>query len=497
MEQVFFGILSAFQFTNLLFVAAGVAIGIGIGAIPGLAPPLAIAVAIPLTFSVSPLAAIGMLIGVMKGSGFGGAISATLLNTPGTAAAVATTLDGYPLAQKGKPRKALKMALYSSVFGDTCSDMVLILVSVPIAAVALKMGPIEIASLLTISISLIASLAGESVTKSLLAAFLGLLLTTIGMDPETASPRMTFDLLELYNGLPISAVAIGMLAIAEVFIQLEKSREKSASDVLIEELSGAENKRVSFKEFWACRKTLARGALFGTGIGALPGLGAALAAFMSYAAARQASDKPDEFGTGKLEGIAATESANSAVVGANLIPLLTLGIPGNVAAALLIGAFTIHGIQPGPLLFTNRPNLVYGLFASMIMANVMNLTLGNIGLRVFAKVVSLPRQIIYPSIVILCISGVYLAEGSLFAVGVMIAMGVLGYLMRKLGLSIVCFIIGYVLGPMIELTYRQSILLLRYNPSAIFQHPFALLMFVATPIVIWRIMASNKKKQRQ
>ena len=496
MDAIISGIIAAISLGNLLAVAGGVIIGIGIGAIPGLAPPLAISVAIPLTFTMSPLPALGMLVGVMKGSGFGGAISAILLNTPGTPAATATTFDGHPLARQGKPRRALKMALYSSVFGDTCSDLVLILVAAPIAVIALKAGPLEISALLIISMTVIAAMAGDSMIKALIATAFGVLLTTVGIDPETATPRLTFGVLELWDGLSIGAMAIGILALSEVFIQIENSRGKAEKKVLIKESTDSDAHRVNFREFWSCKKSLARAAAIGTTFGALPGLGTSLAAFISYAIARQKAEKPEEFGTGKLEGIAATEAANSAVVGANLIPLLTLGIPGNIAAALLMGAFIIHGLQPGPLLFKENPDIVYGLFAAMLMANAMNFSIGNLGLRLFVLLIKIPGQIIYPIIVLLCMMGLYISSGSLFVVGLMVVFGMLGYFMRKLDFSFVCFAIGFVLGPMIELHFRQSFLLFADSPQEILGHPFALFIVALTPFALW-YLAPRKRKSRE
>ncbi len=492
MDVIVAAFLDALSLTTFLSVVVGVVIGIVIGAIPGLNAPMAIAVAIPLTFTMAPLAAIGMLVGVMKGGGFGGAIGAILLNTPGEPHSAATALDGHPMAKSGKPRRALQTALYSSVAGDSCSDLVLILLAPTLAIFALKAGPVELSAILIISLTLIASLSGRSLAKGVFAAALGALLATVGIDPETASPRFTFGQIELFDGLPLAAVAIGVLAVPEIIERLREGRGHRPPDPHNAAQSEGED-RLPFREFLTLRVPVLRGAGIGTAIGALPGLGTTLAAFLSYAATKRFSDAPEKLGTGAAEGIAATESANSAVSGANLIPLLTLGIPGNLTAALLVGAFLIHGVTPGPLIFQRDAQLIYGLFAAMLMANVMVLVIGSLGLRLFALIVKVPAFVVYPIVLLLCVVGLYISQGGFFAVWLMLGFAALGYLMMKLEISVVCFIIGLVLGPMIELSVRQSVILLSRSPMAILDHPFALILIAATPVVAWILVRDRRR----
>lgn len=491
MDIVIAAFQDALSLTTFISVVAGVVIGIVIGAIPGLNAPMAMAVAIPLTFTMSPLAAIGMLVGVMKGGGFGGAIGAILLNTPGEPHSAATTLDGHPMAKSGKPRRALQTALYSSVAGDTCSDLVLILLAPTLAIFALQAGPVELSAILIISLTLIASLSGDSLAKGIFAAALGAFLATVGVDPETASPRFTFGYIELFDGLPLAAVAIGVLAVPEIIERLREGRSKTDTSTVTAESKGED--RMPFREWIGLKVPVLRGAGIGTTIGAMPGLGTTLAAFLSYAATKRFSKSPEKLRTGAPEGIAATESANSAVSGANLIPLLTLGIPGNLTAALLVGAFLIHGVTPGPLIFERDAQLVYGLFAAMIMANVLVLVIGSLGLRVFALTVKVPPYLIYPIVLLLCVVGVYVSQGGFFAVWLMLCFAALGWLMLKLRISVVCFIIGLVLGPMIELSIRQSVILLGRNPAAVFDHPFALILVAATPVIAWILVRDRKR----
>ncbi|MCF3639805.1 tripartite tricarboxylate transporter permease [Rhizobium sp. TRM95111] len=479
------GLSEAMTLTTFLFVVAGVALGQVVGAIPGLSAPMAIAIAVPFTFTLSPLAAIAFLIGVGKGGTVGGAIPAVLLNTPGTPDAAATALDGHPLARAGKPLKAMKMALYASITGDTFSDIVLILVAAPLAVVALAMGPVEITALIVLSIAIITGLVGPSMAKGLIAAGLGILCASIGIDPEHGTPRLIFGNYDLYNGLPISAVAVGMLAMGEILTQLATRHGAANAPLPVDLDSPAENRRISWAEYWGCRVTIARGAVIGTVVGALPGLGSTVAAFLSYGMARSASKEPESFGKGNLNGIAACESANSAVMGANMIPLLTLGIPGNVTAALIIGAFMVQGIQPGPLLFQSQGKLIYGLFGAMILANLVNFLVGLVGLRLWAKVIAAPASVIFPLTFLLCITGVYVAEGGAIAVWILIGFGVLSVLMQAAGLPIVAFIIMFVLATQLELSLSQALTILGGNPLNLLHHPVALALLALSLLSVW------------
>lgn len=489
------GFADAFTPINLMFVVFGVMLGQFVGAMPGIGPVMAMAIAIPFTFVIDPLPAIAFLVGINKGGLVGGAVPAILINTPGTPDAAATAMDGHPLAQQGKPEKATKMALYSSVTGDTFSDIVLVTISAPLALVALKMGPVEILALMVFAFSVIAGLVGKSISKGIIAAALGMLAATVGLDPEHATPRYYFGYFELFDGLPLAAVAIGMLAVAEILRRLASSKKGSAAAIAQQKDMAPEDRRVSFAEYWACRFTMLRGAFIGTILGALPGVGSTAAAFMSYAATKKSSRDPESFGKGNLQGIAAAESANSAVMGANLIPLLTLGIPGSVGAALIISAFVIHGIQPGPLLFEEQGRLVYGLFGAMIMANFANLFVGQLGLRLWSFVIRAPESVIFSTAILLCIAGVYLATGGLFGVIIMLMAAALGYVMTSFGFSPVIFIIAFFLGGRFEIALSQSLVLLDGNVLALINYPIALALFaIALITMVWMIWADRQKE---
>ena len=477
----------AFTFANLFLILSGVVLGIVVGAIPGLSAPMAIAIAVPLTFYMSPLAAVAFLVSVNKGGTFGGSISGILLNTPGSPEAAATTLDGNPLARRGQPVRALRTALYASVGGDLFSDIVLIIVAAPLALIALRLGPVEIGALVVVALAFVAELLARSPSKGLIAVAIGLLVATIGTDPTMAVPRLTFGMVELQGGVPLMSVGIGILALSEVLIQLEQRlRRRGAEEARPVAIGRSAADRLSRSDLRRIAPVIGRSAVIGTAVGALPGLGTTLAAFLGYSAARRASRDPGSFGKGNIEGIAGAEAANSAVVGSNLIPLLALGIPGNVAAALLVGAFIIHGIIPGPWLFEEQPRLVYGLFISMIVANAINLAVAGGFLRWFALVLRIPGHLVFPGIVFLCVLGSFLNEQSLFAVAVTMLFGLLGYVMRRFDFPIVAFIIGFILGPMLEHSLSQTVVLTGAALSGLLDYPVALVLYALAVFVVLR-----------
>ena len=494
MEVVLSGIAGAFSLVNIAFVVAGVTLGILVGAIPGMSGPMAIAIAVPLTYALNPVSAIAFLLGVHKGGEYGGAITSVLINTPGEVSSALTALDGYPLAKQGKPRKALTMSLYASVAGDVFADLVLILSAAPLALLALRMGPPEILGVLIFSFAFMSTLLGKSALKGVLALALGMLLATIGLDIETGGDRLTFGLLELQEGLPLTAMAIGVLAFGEVLVQAEEYfRRQAATDAEKIRLAPRSEDRLTWSEVKSCRRAIFRGSLIGTAIGALPGLGASVAAFLAYGAEQRASKTPEQFGKGKLEGLAAVESANNAVIGSSLIPLLTLGIPGSATTALIVGAFLIHGITPGPFVFAENPAVIYGLFASLLLANLANLVVGSVGLRFFSLVLAIPRELIVAATAVLCLTGAYAASGSTFGVGVMLIFGVAGYFMRKLEFPFIVFLIGFILGPMFERALRQTVILYVDAGTLVTQHPLLPIMSAIGLVVAWRALRAKRE----
>lgn len=478
------GLTDAFTFGNIVYILLGVMLGQIVGAIPGLSILMALAIAIPLTYALDTLTAISFLISINKGGTVGGAVPAILLNTPGTPESAATALDGHPMARKGQGGKAMKYSLYYSVFGDVSSDIVLITVSAPLALVALKMGPIEIMTLMILAFTVIAGLVGNFMVKGLISVAFGCLLASVGVDPAMGSARFTFGIVDLLDGIPLTALAVGMLAVSEIFIKISEyaTREKGTDSESAQTLLDASSQHVSFGELWANRIVAFRAFVIGTVIGAIPGLGSTTAGFLSYSITKQAAKDPEAFGTGDPRGIAASEAANSAVVGANLIPLLTLGIPGNIAAALLVSAFIIHGVQPGPLLFERQGQLVYALFGAMLLANVANLIVGQFGMRLWAFVVTAPATVVYPGALLLCITGMYFAAGGVLGIVIMLAASLVGYFMRIFGYSIIAFIVAFVLTPQLERSINQTMLLTQGDLTQLIHHPIAIALLVMSVI---------------
>ena len=492
MDVVLAGVAGAFAPLNLAFIVLGVTLGIVVGAIPGMSAPTAIAIAVPLTFAMSPVTAIAFLLGVHKGGEYGGAIASILINTPGEVSSALTALDGYPLAQQGQPRKALQASLYSSVAGDMFADLVLILSAAPLAVWALRMGPPEILGVLVFAFAFIAGLLGRSLAKGLFALALGLLLATVGLDIETGGERLTFGALDLFDGIPLVAVGIGVLALGEILVQLEDHFQRNRSTAVTRiELGPRDDDRLSWRELRGCARAILRGSAIGTIVGALPGLGASVAAFLAYGAERRASRTPERFGTGQIEGIAAVESANNAVIGASLIPLLTLGIPGSATTALIVGAFLIHGITPGPFVMQQNGAVIYGLFASLLLANVANLALGSVGLRFFVRFLAVPRPLILATGALLCVTGAYVSTGSMFGIGIVLAFGGLGYLLRKLEIPFVVFLIGFVLGPIFERALRNTVNLFDDPWRLAAEHPLLPALLALAAYTLWRSAAAK------
>lgn len=497
MDLILDGFLNAFTISTIIYVALGVFLGLGVGAIPGLSGAMAIAIGTPLTYSMAPITAIGFLIGINKGGAYGSSLSAILLNTPGSTESAATVFDGYPLCQQGKAMKAIKISLIASCFGDVFSTLLVIAIAAPIASFTLGMGPSEIFSLLVFSLALIAALESTSLTKGLLAISIGMFLSLIGMDPVLGESRLTFGIINLEAGINLVGLAIGMLALSELIVQTEKEVDFECIDGAAVTFSkNPEDNNVSLTELKSIARPMLQGSLIGSVIGALPGLGAAVAGFLSYGMAKKSSKHPEKFGHGSLEGIAAPESANNAVLGSALIPLFTLGIPGNVATAILIGAFVLHGVQPGPLMFEQHGEMVYGIYGAMVIGNIALLVIGYYGTQFFAKLLCFPRIIILPVIMFICLMGAYFNDSFTFSVGIMVVCAVVGYFLKKIHLSFVCFIVGFILGPMLELSLQQMLITYSDDLTTILTRPATVIIWIGIiGFIAWQIISSFKTKK--
>lgn len=495
LDVILLGLSDVFSLTVLIAIITGVALSQFVGALPGVGPVMVMAIAIPYTLTFDPLTGIAFLVALMKGGAIGGAIPAIILNTPGTPDTAMTTLDGHPMARNGQGRKALKMAVFSSVTGDTFSDIVLITISAPLALLALRMGPVEIFALMVFAFAVIATLSGRSIGKAVVAAALGLFLATVGLDPTQGMPRLDFGYFELFDGLPLVTVAIGSLVLSEVILRLASARGAQHSAIDLGDESDPVNNRVSWAEYWACRFVMLRGAAIGTVIGALPGIGSTAAASISYSSAKAAARHPDTFGKGDIRGLAAVESANSAVAGANLIPVLALGIPGSVTVALILSAFMVHGIQPGPRIMAEQGRLIYGLFGAMIFANGVNFLLGMIGWRLWVRIASAPSSLIFASAIVLCIVGSTVMTGGTFGLIVLVGFAALGILMKLYDYPLIVFIIAFFLGSQFERSLGQTMAMLNGDPRNLVHFPIAVALLAISAAFILSFLVRHRRAQ--
>jgi len=490
-DSILAGISLSMSWQTLLAVFIGVVLGQVLGAIPGLTASMAVSLLIPFTFYFDPWIGIPMMLGMFKGSLFGGSLAAILIRTPGTPAAAATVIDGNELARQGKGGKAARAALYASVTGDTFSDICLILAAGSLAAIAVRFGPGEYVLLVGFSLLTLGSLSGRRPWKGLVAMLLGVLVGCIGLDPITGTPRLTFRQLELMDGIPLIPMLIGLLAVSEVFLQMERST-RSLAERAVSFSPRREDNHLSWAEIRSLTPLTLRSSAIGTVIGALPGLGATVAAFLAYNEARRTSKTPEMFGKGSLEGVVAPEAANNAVSGANMIPLLAFGIPGDVAAALILGAFMIQGITPGPMAFSSNPVPLYAIFTAMLLANFVNFGVGTVFIPLAKTLLVVPRRLLFPAVLVMASAGAYAMRGSLFDVQLVFVFGLLGYLLTRIGIPLVPLLIGFILAPILERSVRQTLLLVRAADgwsNYFFSRPVLMVLtvlLVAILLLVWR-----------
>ncbi len=475
MNDILLALQAVATFENFLIMAAGIWGGVVIGAIPGMTGTMAVTLALPFTFYMQPVPSILLLVALYKGSTYGGSVSAILIKTPGTASAACTALDGYPLAQQGKAGKALNMALYSSVIGDFISNLSLIFLAAPLAILALRVGPPEYFMLMVFALTAVAGVSGNSLLLGLVSACMGLLLATVGEDMYGSFRfAMTND---MQAGLAVAPVLIGLFALPEL-IKLIVFRNPPKT----EPMKLGDN-RVSGREFRASLKSILRGSGIGVILGAIPGVGPASAAFFSYGEAQRSSKNAANFGKGELEGIAASESANNGACGATMIPLLALGVPGDVITGVMLGAFMIQGLTPGPLLFQTNIHEIYMLFIGMMISSVLLFGAGKVTMRMFSYVAEIPPTLLTSVVLLLCLFGIYSIANSMFDVTVLLALGVVGFGMFLLDIPAAPFLIAFILGPMIEENMRRALAISRGDASVFLSSPItwifaALILFV-------------------
>ncbi len=489
------GFTQASQFETIIAVAAGCFIGLIVGMIPGLTISTGIIIVLPLTFVLEPEISIALLLGLYVSGMTGGSFSAILLNIPGTPSASATAIDGNPMAKKGEAGRALGIAITASFIGGLFSFLCLFFIAPILAEIALKFQSPDLFSLVFFGLTIICSFAAQSLVKGLLSAVIGLAIVTVGQDPMMGTARFTFDQVNLISGIHFLTALIGLFAIPQLVDNLaDVLRGKSGN-------AGAANiKSVlpKLSDLKLMRLPITIGAPIGSFLGILPGAGGPIAAFISYDYTKKLSKNPEEFGNGSPQGIAAPESANNAVTGGALIPMMTLGIPGDPVTAILIGALLIHGLAPGPLLFIENGEFAYGIIFSFFWANIFNIIIAFIGLRFLVKVLVIPQTLLMPTIAILCVIGSYALRNNFFDVYVMFGFGMLGLIMRWLDIPIVPLLLAMVLGRQLEEHLRVSLIASKDDVSVFFTSPFSLFFLcLAAASVFWSLWVEHKSKQKQ
>lgn len=462
-----FGSLFALQ--NLLALLLGTFVGLVIGALPGLGATVAVVLLLPLTYSMSPLASILMLIAAYQGAEYGGSISSVILGIPGTPAAVATVIDGNAMARKGAPGKALGYSLAASTVGGIAGGLVLLFLSVPLARLAVRFSDPEFFLIGVLGLIAVAALSSSDGVKSAISVVLGLMVGTVGLDVFTGFQRYTFDRLELMEGINMVALLIGMFAFSEIFSMISNDLDKRYS-------SRAANlgTRLSLKEWLGVSKAISIGSLVGSLVGIFPGMGAGPASWFAYIQAKRRSRNPQEFGRGSAEGIAAPEAANNATVGGALVPLLALGIPGSPSTAIIMGAFIIHGIQPGPNIFRANADLVSGIFYGYILATLVMYALGRMVTSLFARSLTIPNTILVPVVLALSIIGTFASKGLFFDLWLALAVGAASFFLRQLNYSLPSFILAFILSPIIEQSLRRSLILSDGSYTIFVERPYSL-----------------------
>jgi putative tricarboxylic transport membrane protein len=474
---MFNGLIGVLHWQPLIAMVVGTIIGIVLGALPGLSATLGIALAIPFTYGMETLVALGLLAGIHNGASQGGAIPAVLLRIPGTAGAICTAWDGYPLARQGHAGGAINLAAVSSAVGGLLSALSLILLAPPLAHVALAFGPPEIFWVNVFGLAAITSMLGNDILKGIISACFGLLIGTVGLDNVTGHERFTFDFLELVNGIPDLAVMVGMFSFPPAWELAEKVYRQGPVQIF----------KITSERIWTIAqvwKIWLKSSIIGIIIGILPG--SAISAFIAYNEAKRTSKAPEKFGKGSIEGLAAAESVNNADNAAAMIPTLTLGVPGSNIAALMLGALLIQGLQPGPQLFRDAPNVVYGYAWAMAITSILLMPLGGaVASRVFANVLRLPPILLLPLIVVIAVTGSFAAQNSMFDVYLTIGFGLIGMAMIRFGFPIAPVVIGVVLGAKAEFNLRVSMLLSDDDPMILFTRPICIVLIILTALLLF------------
>ena len=490
--QVAHGFAVALTPVNLLYCFIGVFIGTLVGVLPGIGPISAMSLLLPVTLSGTPESGIIMMAGIYYGSMYGGSTTSILVNIPGEATSVVTCIDGHEMAKQGRAGPALGIAAFGSFIAGTLAVVGLMVIAPYLARFAVAFGPAEMFSLMILGLVIVTFLTQGSMLKSLLMASAGVVLGLIGLDSISAQPRLTFDRIELYDGIGLVPVVMGLFGVAEVLTNIEQGIKRTVSSTKISNL-------LPNKEDWKRSSgPIGRGTVLGFFLGIIPGGGAVIAAFASYALEKRISKTPEQFGKGAIEGVAGPEAANNAAAGGAFMPLLTLGIPPNVVMALLLGAFVIHNIQPGPLLMVQRPDLFWGVITSMYIGNVMLLVLNLPLIGMWVQLLRLPYNILFPMILLFTVVGVFASSNNVFDLYVMIAFGILGYLARKLGYEAAPLVLAFVLGAIMENKLRTALIISAGDLTTFFTKPIsAVCLSVAAIMLLMPVIPALRRKREK
>lgn len=477
---------------TLLILLSGLLLGLFFGALPGLSATMAVAILLPLTFAMDPDTGIAMLVAAYIGGVSGGLVAATLLRIPGTPSSIATTFDAYPLAQKGEATKALATGMIASAVGGMISLIVVVAFAPMLARVAIRFGAHEYATLTLAALMLVIVLSQADLVKGLASAFLGLAVASVGFAPIGATPRLSFGVIDLMAGVGIVPFMVGLFAISQLL------RDVTESSIKIRQNFNIRGTGVRLSEFVANIGNMLRSIAIGIGVGVLPGVGGSVSNLIAYGAARQASKRPEEFGKGALAGVYASESANNASVGGAILPLITLGIPGDGVTAILIGGFTVHGLQPGPMLFQSAPDVVAMIYAAFFVSTIILLAVQLGTIRLFPKVLLVPRHYLLPILAMLMVVGTYAAGNRLFDVWLMLGFGIVGYLFERYGFPLAPMVLGFVLGPIFETNLRRALMYAEGDLTSFVTRPISgVMLALAVVLLVYGVMSLLRSGERR
>lgn len=494
MQLFLSGLTSLMTPTILLYMLIGIVMGLVFGAIPGLTGTMAIALCLPLTFGMDSTTAFALLIALYIGGISGGLVSAVLINIPGTPSSVATTFDGAPMARNGQAGKALGAGTFYSLFGNLFGIAIMIFIAPLLAKAALKFGVYEYTAVSLFALSLVSGLAGKSITKGLISCAVGMLLGCVGAAPIDGYARFTFGISGLEAGFASVPALVGLYALKELLAEAKPSGKVEVMDVD----THIHGLGFSMREFVSQIPNMLRSAFIGTWIGILPGIGGATANLMSYGIAKKRSKYPEKFGTGVLDGVVASETANNATIGGAMIPLLTLGIPGDAVTAILLGTFTVHGLQPGPLFFSQNYGLIYTIFAAMVVASILTFLVQFFGMRGFIKVLKLPKNILLPVVIVLCVIGSFGVNNRLFDAWVLVIFGLTGFLMSHFDYPLAPVILGFILGPITETYLRRGLQLSKGSFLPFLTRPISgIFLALTAAFILFSVVKSLRTKSGQ